>query len=399
MEKNISSKQVSAVILVVDDNPQNLQVLGNLLQDNQYEIEFATSGKAALEWLKVQKFDLILLDIKMPKMDGYEVCKKIRSDKKMNNVPVIFLSSDKDRESILKGFDAGAQDYLTKPYDRRELIVRVQTHLKLKNSLETLEKLNESLERRVRERTRQLNIANYELRNMNLRLSELDNAKSQFLNLISHEIRIPLDGIILPLQLLKEPFSESDSGELLNILDSSVKRLEKFAMNALLITKLKTKPYEISEERADITKLIREVIREEKTEIDKKHLTIKVKTGGHACIIPGQINLLKKCISNIIDNSIAFSPNDGFIEVNVHIDGLYLVVEINDFGEGIPEEIIKKGTKPFSPGKKYRDKSTGIGLPLSKLIMNAHNGLMELKNRPGGGASVILRLRMSRIYV
>jgi CheY-like chemotaxis protein len=92
-------------ILIVDDNPQNLQVLAKILQENNYEIEFATNGEAALKWLKDKKFDLILLDINMPGMNGFEVCKKIRSNPELNNVPVIFLSADTDRESILKGFE------------------------------------------------------------------------------------------------------------------------------------------------------------------------------------------------------------------------------------------------------------------------------------------------------
>jgi CheY-like chemotaxis protein len=105
------------VILLVDDNPQNLQVLGKLLQEEKYEIEFAVNGEATLEWLKNKKFDLILLDLNMPGMNGFEVCKRIRSDNEMPEVPIIFLSAESERESILKGFEVGAQDYVTKPFD------------------------------------------------------------------------------------------------------------------------------------------------------------------------------------------------------------------------------------------------------------------------------------------
>jgi len=121
----------SPAILIVDDNPQNLQVLGRLLQESKYEIEFATNGEAALEWLNTRQFDLILLDINMPGMNGFEVCRRIRSNPDMNNVPVIFLSAESERESILKGFELGAQDYVTKPFDSRELLVKVRTHLAL----------------------------------------------------------------------------------------------------------------------------------------------------------------------------------------------------------------------------------------------------------------------------
>jgi two-component system, sensor histidine kinase and response regulator len=137
------------VILLVDDNPQNLQVLGNLLQAEKYEIEFAVNGGAALEWLKNRQFDLILLDINMTGMNGFEVCKRIRSDKTMYEVPIIFLSAESERESILKGFEVGAQDFVIKPFDSRELLARVRTQLDLKSKTEKLEKINEWLGKKI----------------------------------------------------------------------------------------------------------------------------------------------------------------------------------------------------------------------------------------------------------
>ena len=137
------------IILLVDDNPQNLQVLGKLLQEENYEIEFALNGGATLEWLKNKQFDLILLDLNMPGMNGFEVCKRIRSDNGMYYVPIIFLSAESERESILKGFEVGAQDYVTKPFDSRELLARVKTQLDLKLKTEKLEKINEWLGKKI----------------------------------------------------------------------------------------------------------------------------------------------------------------------------------------------------------------------------------------------------------
>jgi two-component system sensor histidine kinase/response regulator len=137
------------VILLVDDNPKNLQVLGKLLLKEKYEIEFAVNGEATLEWLKIKKFDLILLDLNMPGMNGFEVCKIIRTDNEMCDIPVIFLSAESERESILKGFEVGAQDYVTKPFDSRELLARVKTQLDLKSKTEKLEKINEWLGKKI----------------------------------------------------------------------------------------------------------------------------------------------------------------------------------------------------------------------------------------------------------
>ncbi len=137
------------VILLVDDNPQNLQVLGKLLQEEKYKIEFAVNGESTLEWLKNKQFDLILLDLNMPGMNGFEVCKRIRSDNTMYEIPIIFLSAESERESILKGFEVGAQDYVTKPFDSRELLARVKTQLDLKSKTEKLEKVNEWLSKKI----------------------------------------------------------------------------------------------------------------------------------------------------------------------------------------------------------------------------------------------------------
>ncbi len=137
------------VILIVDDNAQNLQVLANLLLGEKYEIEFALNGEATLDWLKTRQFDLILLDINMPGMNGFEVCKEIRSNKVTQEIPVIFLSAESERDSILKGFEVGAQDYVIKPFDSRELMARVKTQLDLKSKTEKLEKINDWLGKKI----------------------------------------------------------------------------------------------------------------------------------------------------------------------------------------------------------------------------------------------------------
>ena len=118
-------------LLIVDDNMNNIQVLASMLTNNGYNVEFATNGKSALQWMEEETFDLILLDIMMPEMNGFEVCEKIRRIKKFKDLPVIFLTAKTDKESIVKGFNMGGNDYLTKPFDQRELLARVNTHLEL----------------------------------------------------------------------------------------------------------------------------------------------------------------------------------------------------------------------------------------------------------------------------
>jgi phosphoserine phosphatase RsbU/P len=122
------------LILIVDDNPKNLQILGNYLQNEGYKVEFALDGMSALDWIKRLDFDLILLDIMMPGMDGFEVCRTIKNDPVKQKIPVIFLTAKIDTESIINGFDLGAVDYVVKPFNQRELIARVKTHIEIKRS-------------------------------------------------------------------------------------------------------------------------------------------------------------------------------------------------------------------------------------------------------------------------
>ena len=143
-------------LLLVDDIPKNIQILGSTLKRHGYKVEFATNGKNAIDWLSKKEFDLILLDIMMPEMDGLEACTIIRKQKKYNDMPIIFLTSKVEKEDVLKGFRIGAQDYITKPFDEDELIARIKTHL-------TLRKMNKHLDELVKQRTEELDQTNKKL--------------------------------------------------------------------------------------------------------------------------------------------------------------------------------------------------------------------------------------------
>ncbi|NVJ48281.1 MAG: response regulator [Cytophagia bacterium] len=146
----------SARILIVDDNTSNIQVLANHLSAKGYQFEFALSGSVALEWLQKETFDLILLDIMMPEMDGFETIQHIRANEKLSDLPVIFLSARTETEAITKGFMLGGQDYVMKPFNGEELESRIQSQLAQKRSKEILKDFNEVLEKKVEERTVQL---------------------------------------------------------------------------------------------------------------------------------------------------------------------------------------------------------------------------------------------------
>jgi phosphoserine phosphatase RsbU/P len=134
----VKNSNTNHSVLIVDDNPKNLQILGKFLKDEGLNVEFAMDGETALEWIYQKDFDLILLDIMMPGISGYDVCKKIKGIEEKREIPIIFLTAESDSESVVKGFEQGAADYVTKPFNRLELLARVSTQLKIKTSQEKI---------------------------------------------------------------------------------------------------------------------------------------------------------------------------------------------------------------------------------------------------------------------
>ncbi|MBI9061796.1 MAG: response regulator [Marinilabiliaceae bacterium] len=270
---------MSSKILMVDDNLQNIQVLGNLLENEGYQTEFALSGKEALNWIEESVFDLILLDVMMPGMNGFEVCVEIRKNSDYQDVPVIFVTAKTDTYSTLKGFDVKAQDYISKPFEQNELLARIKTQIELKQSKDLLKNMNSVLEEKVRERTKdliqahqKLEATNRELEIANQELRQLDEAKNKFLHLISHEMRTPLNGLVGSTEILKYLVEDIDLLVSVGVLEESVKRLQRFSLDAILLTSLSMHSYHIVYEQVNIKELLGVVITKHKKAYPaKKH--------------------------------------------------------------------------------------------------------------------------------
>ena len=184
-------RKKNSLILIVDDIPKNIQLLGNILSNHGYNIAVATNGKQALTIIEKKLPDLVLLDVMMPEIDGFEVCQRIKDNPASREIPVIFLTAKHEVEDKIRGFEVGGSDYVTKPFETAEVIARVRTHLQLKNALDTIHQYNQQLERIVDERTEALIRA------------ERHAAFSMLIQGIVHNLRNPLNAISGSIQLIE----------------------------------------------------------------------------------------------------------------------------------------------------------------------------------------------------
>lgn len=368
-------------ILIVDDNPKNLQILGKLLQAENFEMEFAIDGNAALDWVDTKIFDLILLDINMPGISGFDVCEKIRSNQKFDKLPIIFLTADIDRESILKGFELGAQDYITKPFDSRELIMRVNTHLNLKSSIEKLEELNLSLEEKIKERTFELIIAKE-------KAEESNRLKTVFLNNLSHELRTPMNGILGFINLLKKPELEEEKKEkYIEILNISAERLLDTMDELVVISRIESGDNMLNINSFDLNQEIYFQYAFFKPKADKKgiQLLCNNQLEGNAAILKSDKIKISSILINLINNAIKFT-NKGTVEFGNYLENGNLVLFVKDTGVGIPANRFAAIFERFVQAdiKLTREhEGLGLGLSITKAYVDALGGKIAVTSEKG----------------
>jgi two-component system sensor histidine kinase/response regulator len=326
----------SFTILIVDDIPKNIQVLGSFLRKNNYRVAYATNGHQALAQIDKMRFDLILLDIMMPDLNGIEVCRRIRQDERNCDLPVIFLTAKTDRESLLEGFAAGGQDYINKPFDGPELLARVKTQLELKSLRDKQKELNQLLEEKVQERTREL----------------------------------------------REAYSRLEAA----------KRLDQFSMVALLITELRTRKPLPAKKSVPVADLIRHATGIHEEKIREKKINIRSEGEQDSCLVQGDPTLLNLCFESILDNSVKYSNPGGEVALRVSATDKGVRCEFIDHGRGFTPEAQKNLFKLFGLGEQHLDQHVGLDLALVRLIMDAHEGSIEVQNNAPstGGATVTL---------
>ena len=370
-------------ILIVDDIPKNIQILGNILSKEDYQIAYAQSGEQALAITHHQKFDLILLDIMMPEMDGFEVCKVLKENPETSETPVIFLTAKADMNSIVKGFAVGGQDYITKPFNASELLARTETHIQLHEQKIALAKMNEILEEKVKERTLQLEKA-YK------RLNQLEKAKTDFLDIISHELRTPLNGITGLTTLLNLTELSDEQQEYIHYLEDVANRLNRFSETALLITDLRAIRNQPDFLPTQIKYVVESALKQFEENNRGKYQSVQLEMKEEDLQVAANTTLVKKSLEMLIDNACKFGGPNVNIRLSISSDENHVFLSCDDNGPGFSKDSQKRLFELFSTGDVLHQEGTGLSLAAIKLIMDYHNGKIEVNNKKGGGALVRL---------
>lgn len=395
------NKEYSADILIVDDQPENLRVLGNLLLLEGYRVRQAPSGKLALRAAEQQAPDLILLDISMPEMDGFEVCHRLKEDPDLRSVPVIYLSAFTETESKLKAFDAGGVDYITKPFEGREIVARVKAHCRLKITQEALSKKNIELEQTL-----------MQLKDAQAQLVQSEKMASLGLLTagIAHEINNPINFVcsgVKGLENLLQEFSQTvesetsgarlaqEMEELLGCVETGARRTAEIVSGLRIFSRLDESDKKVCEIHENIDSALMMLSHRIGHEVSI------VKIYGELPLLlcyPGKLNqVFINCLSNSVDASVSL-PDRELKEVRISTavqnqDGqAYIRIQIDNTGEPISETTKQHLFEPFFTTKEV-GKGTGLGLSISHGIIEDHGGTIEIYNLPdhkGVGTCILL---------
>jgi two-component system, sensor histidine kinase and response regulator len=362
-----------ANILIVDDTPANLHVLTSMLQSAGYRPRPTPSGALGLRAAEVEAPDLVLLDIRMPDMDGYEVCRRLKSDDRFKEVPVIFLSALTETTDKLEAFRAGGVDYITKPFQVEEVKARVETHLRIRALQQALEGSN-----------RDLSAANERLRTLEV-------LRDDFVHMLVHDMRTPLTVVAGCLDVLSmtEPPMSTDATALLHDAQGSVTALIGMVNSVLDVGRMQAGKLPLSKEPCDLSALVNEVFLQLRLLCGTRRL--KVGVCDPSPIVSADRDLVVRILQNLVGNAIKFTdPRKGEIKVLMQCLPESARITVSDNGIGIPPEYTAKVFDKFSPvdaSAEKRKSSSGLGLTFCRLAVEAHGGRIGVESVHGEGSS------------
>jgi two-component system sensor histidine kinase/response regulator len=373
-------------IMIVDDNPANLKLLEDMLVQQGHEVRSFPLGRLALAAAARIRPDLILLDVNMPEMNGYEVCEHLKAGD-LADIPVIFLSALSETQDKVKAFHSGAVDYISKPFQFEEVHARVETHLKLHEFQRALKKENEKLEEAVAARTRELGEANH-------RLTILDSSKNDFLNLISHEFRTPLNGLLGAGEMIlgRMPSTEENS-EIQEIFDESRRRMLSILDDALLLTEIDVNAEQFRSAQVRFQAALSQAI-EKTAEFAQSHRVTFPPPVACPDLVLGDTELLVRALHALLETAVRFSAEGAAVRLAHEAGPDLLKVTVETSGKKIPAGALPGFFDLFSLGEASTPgKDMGLGPAVAHRILSLFGSSVSVENRNPSGIRLTICLQ------
>jgi signal transduction histidine kinase len=364
-----SIKLQGSRVLLVDDDPVNVVVLSGLLASAGYLLDEANSGESAIEKCESLKPDLIVLDVRLPGIDGFETCREIQRRHGPDSPPVIFITARNAPEDVLSGFAAGGVDYLTKPVSEREAIVRIRTHLA--NRL-LVQQLGQALSH-----------------------------KNQLLGMAAHDLRNPLASI----RGMAELLSEGALGSLTSAQSEAIVMFRDVSGNLLAMVNelldvavIEAGQFKLTPANTDLAELISKSVHLNNINAARKSTVIGFETIDHPVLAKIDAAKMRQVIDNLLTNAVKYSPPASKITITLRKEQNVLIIAVQDQGPGIPEQersLLFKEFSTLSVKSTGGEKSTGLGLAICRRIVEAHQGTISARNLPNRGCEFSVALPSS----
>ncbi len=405
--------QFSADILIVDDMLNNLRVLSSMLTNHGYKVRKATNGDRAIQAVQAVRPDLILLDINMPEMDGYEVCRQLKQSDSTRSIPIIFISALGEVDDKVKAFEAGGVDYITKPFQLPEILVRVENHLRICDlqrqlqqqnqtlhqevqdritAQQALKRLNDDLEQRVQSRTAELATANEELRTLEARLRQQLNV---FLHAVSHDLRNPVLGTSMVLQNLV-----AQAGDGIEVPKTILQRMiegnerQLHLINSLIDTHAaEVLGIILKRQTIHLPDLVRSALNDLQPLMDKENVSYDVEISSDLIAIEADPLQLARVYQNLIANALRHNPPGIHLTIQAEQQEDSIDCRVIDNGVGIqPDHLNQLFDLYFQGNQKRRSVGLGLGLYLCQQIIQAHGGTIWVESQVGEGTTFHFKL-------
>ena len=347
-------------ILAVDDDAIDIVTIEKLLGEH-YELKTAANGEEALAIAADFQPDIILLDNMMPGLDGGQVCRQIRADTGLRHTKIIMVSGKSMVSERIEAYEAGADDYVTKPFNEDELLAKIRVYLRLKS------------------------------------VEEVDQFKTDVLTLLSHEARTPLNSLIAPAEMLmsEEQIDAEEKKLLIEMVHSAAERLHCFFENVMLLSSLKSGKWQFNQELTDLSEVVHETVCELAEKTAERNIIIEERfdAGPMVCLDSRQI---KRAISAILDNAVRFSPSGSRVDVCLVGDDESVCVSVTDRGEGINPDYLPYVFEELSdPDIDHHSQGQGLSLAIARQIVLQHNGTISAESKKGSSTTFRVRLPLT----